>query len=256
MKTIGLFDSGVGGLTCLKTLIEQFPGHKYVYLGDTARLPYGTKSQETIKNYTLQNIETLKSLDVDVIISACHSASSAILLQKIRCEIPLFEVITPACKSVASLAGPVGIMATAATVKSDIYSKVIHQFSPQISVEQQACPLLVSLVETGWIDDPITNLVIQRYLKPLLDAHVESIILGCTHFPALIKQMTNVAGPKIKLIDPALLLAESLRPLLAEQSQLKPQIEAYLTDVSPHFLSLATQLIGGKLAEKLKIRQI
>lgn len=254
MKTVGLFDSGVGGLTCLKTLVKKYPGNKFVYLGDTARLPYGTKSQDTIKKYTLQNIETLKGFGVDMIISACHSASSAILLQNITTDIPLFEVITPACSQVAHKKESVGILATATTVNSAIYSTTIQIKNDKTLVTQQACPLLVSLVETGWIEDPITNLVIQRYLKPLLDQKVEAIVLGCTHFPALFKQIQNVVGPAVQLIDPAEALAESLNDLLTPTIHQETQIEAHLTDISPHFVSLANELIAGD--QPLQIQQI
>lgn len=236
---IGLFDSGIGGLTVLAQLHQTFPHIKYVYLGDTARLPYGTKSPETIRKYTEQNIDFLAKKGVTHIISACHSASSAVLQFQIQSRLPLLNVIEPSCLDAKkkSKNKKIGLLATQATVDAGQYQKLISQ---PFVLKSQAAPLLVPLVESGWLEDSITDQIITRYVGPLLNADIDTLILGCTHFPLLKKSIQKAVGPHVQLIDPAESLAELLRatPIIEGHG-----IDLFLTDTSPHFVKVAHQLL-------------
>ncbi len=248
---IGLFDSGIGGLTVLSSLKKSLPEESFIYLGDTARLPYGTKSPETIRRYTRQNIHFLKSQGVDVVVSACHSASSSILLYNITDDLPLFNVIEPSCIEAQkkSTTKKIGLMATQATVDGGQYKKRI---AAGYELFSQSCPLLVPLVESGWVDDPITEAVIKRYVAPLLEKNVDVIILGCTHFPILRPLIQKAVGSNIQLIDPGESLADLLkqRPITKNP---KTKLEIFLTDESPHFVRLAQTLLDDK---SIKITQV
>lgn len=250
---IGLFDSGVGGLTCLGPLIKKFPSSHFVYLGDTARLPYGTKSKETISHYALQNISFLKQHQVDLIVSACHSASTALIGHDSSDGTPIFEVISPACGSIVSEVKTVGLMATAATVASGAYDNALAKRHPHLKVFSQPCPLLVPLVETGWVDDPITNSVIKRYLAPLLAKAPEVLILGCTHFPVLKEAIQKLVPTGTYLLDPGEALARhielkygtryKLSTTITHRTDTAPALDFFLTDRSPHFVELARRLL-------------
>jgi glutamate racemase len=248
---IGLFDSGIGGLTVLASLKKAMPHESFIYLGDTARLPYGTKSPETIQRYTKQNIRFLKNQGVDTVVSACHSASSSILIYDIKDDIPLYNVIAPSCEEamLKSKSRKIGLLATQATVDGGQYHKLIPK---PYELYAQASPLLVPLVECGWIEDAITESVIARYVQPLLDKNVDVIILGCTHFPLLKKTIQKIAGPGVTLVDPG----DSLADLLKKSSTAKPPtslLHIFLTDQSPHFVRLAQNLLNDR---SLKITQV
>lgn len=248
---IGLFDSGIGGLTVLKSLLELLPNEDYIYLGDTARLPYGTKSQETIKRYTEQNIHFLESHGVDIVISACHSASSSILKYKITSKKPIFNVIEPSCLSAQEITKNkrIGLLATAATVNAGQYSELIT--SPYQLISQSA-PLLVPLVENNWINDDITRSIIERYITPFKHGSVDVVILGCTHYPLLAAEIQKALGPAIKLIDPGLCLAKKILSLYPNKTGQKT-IKIFLTDESPFFTHLAQNILK---MEHLTIHQV
>lgn len=246
---IGLFDSGIGGLTVLGSLQKLLPRQKYIYLGDTARLPYGTKSPETIRRYTQQNISFLKQKGVDVIVSACHSASSSILQFQITDPLPLLNVIEPSCREAMALSQTkkIGLLATQATVDGGQYTRLIQ--SPYQLIPQ-AAPLLVPLVECGWTDDSITEQVIERYLQPLRSEKVDVLILGCTHFPLLRKSIERL-WPDLKLVDPGDSLARQILSLSLPQQE--PSLSVFLTDNSPHFLRTAQRILPE---QKLAITQV
>jgi glutamate racemase len=248
---IGLFDSGIGGLTVLSSLKKALPKDSFIYLGDTARLPYGTKSPETIQRYTKQNIRFLKNQGVDVVVSACHSASSSILQYNIQDDIPLYNVIAPSCEEakLKTKSRKIGLLATQATVDGGQYHKLI---SAPYELYAQASPLLVPLVESGWIDDVITEAVIARYVQPLLDQKVDVIILGCTHFPLLKHMIQKIVGPGVSLVDPGDSLAELLKKSSMPVTTAEP-LKIFLTDQSPHFVRLAKNLLSDAT---LKITQV
>ncbi len=218
-RPIGFFDSGLGGLTVLKSIRKSFPHENLVYLGDTARLPYGTKSSETIRRYTEQSVRALLKSNVKAIIVACNSASTAILDAaapggtKLDSPVPIYNVIDPGSDValLASTSKRIGVLGTRATVQSNAYAKAIMTRDPSALVFQYPAPLLVPLVEEGWEDDPLTNLVIYRYVAPLLAQSIDTLILGCTHYPVLRAGFARVVGNGVKLVDSADAIGEILK---------------------------------------------
>jgi glutamate racemase len=248
-RPIGFFDSGLGGLTVLYSIRERFPSENFIYLGDTARLPYGTKSPETIRRYTEQCIRALLKFDVKAIVVACNSASTAILNSRgtereIDSPVPLYNVIEPGAEVAirTSTSKRIGVLGTRATVASNAYARAIEQREPNAIVFQQPAPLLVPLVEEGWESDPLTNLVIYRYLAPLMSQTIDTLILGCTHYPALREGIAKVAGSSIELVDSAMAIAQMLEKDFSQEEKLKihttdtsvkGRLTLYATDASP-----------------------
>lgn len=251
-RAIGLFDSGIGGLTVLRHLITAFPNESFVYLGDTARLPYGTKSPQTIERYLLQNVRYLETQNVKAVVVACNSASTVLLDRHPKFTIPVYNVIEPGAAAAlqASENRRIGVLGTRATVQAEAYIKALHALSPEAFVTQQACPLLVPLVEEGWEDDPLTNLVIYRYVNPLLQSGIDTLILGCTHYPALRGGIGRVAGPNITLIDSAAAVTSTIEAAF-QKGDLNPSasrdektpLRLLTTDSSPAFYEVAKRLM-------------
>ncbi len=241
---IGLFDSGVGGLTVLAKLKNRIPQARFTYLGDTARLPYGNKAPETLKKYTLENIDFLDTQNVDVIVIACHSASSVALdLKKSPLGTPIFNVIAPSCEQAQShsIAKKIGVLSTQATARSQVYPAVLQTLDEKLEVFSQECPLLVPLVEEGMIDDDVTRIMLNRYLKDILNKSVDTIILGCTHYPLLEEEIAKICGASITLIDPAESVAKKILDT-APPKETEKGLQVYLTDHAPHFISHAKKL--------------
>lgn len=257
-RPLGFFDSGLGGLTVLRTIRRAFPGENLVYLGDTARLPYGTKSSDTIRRYTDQSVKALQKFDVKAIVVACNSASTAILdsqlpgAKPLDSKIPIYNVIEPGADAAlrASSSKRIGVLATRATVSSGAYAKAIKALAPEAQVFQHPAPLLVPLVEEGWESDPLTNLVIYRYLAPLLAQSIDTLILGCTHYPALRDGIQKVTGQAITLVDSSDAIAAILDrdfksgKLQPSLSRTQAEISLYATDVSPAMDSTARRLMN------------
>ncbi len=209
-KSIGVFDSGIGGLTVYKALKEKMPNEKVVYLGDTARLPYGSKSKETIIRYSLENAEFLLTKDVKIIVIACNSSSSYAVeaLQK-KFNIPVLGVIEPGSEAAVKCTNKkVGVIGTSATIASGAYAKIIHEKSEDLEIISKDCPLFVPLVEEGWIDHSATRMIIKEYLEPLKKENIETLVLGCTHYPVLKDVINEVLGDSITLVDSAQTTAE------------------------------------------------
>ncbi len=249
MSLIGVFDSGIGGLTVLKSLAENFPGHDFIYLADTARLPYGTKSSQTIQSYLLKNIEFLKSHKVDFVVVACNSASTVLIQNELQFDLPVYNVIEPGAEAAlkSSSLKRIGVLGTRATVMSQAYLKTIQKTDDTAEVFQMAAPLLVPLVEEGWVDDPLTSMVVFRYTKPLLDQGIDTLILGCTHYPVLKSVFQKVAGNQISLVDSPHVLSEKLskaHPELKDKSEHKGLIRIYCTDLTPHLEQLIQYLVS------------
>ncbi|MDX9730696.1 MAG: glutamate racemase [Bdellovibrionales bacterium] len=214
-RPIGFFDSGIGGLTVLRTVRRRFPGENFIYLGDTARLPYGTKSPETIWRYTQQSISALRAFDVKAVVVACNSASTALLAgrsEATQSDIPIYNVIEPGAQAALAVSeeGRIGVLGTRATVLSNAYVNALLARRSDVTVFQQAAPLLVPLVEEGWEEDALTNLIIFRYLTPLLAQRIDTLILGCTHYPALRLGIERVVGSEIRLVDSSFAIADIL----------------------------------------------
>lgn len=244
---IGLFDSGVGGLTVLAALRRRLPHESYCYLGDTARLPYGTKSSGTIVRYSLQATEKLVERRIKLLVVACNTATAAALpeLRRAYAPLPVIGVVEPgaraACKAVSGKPGGVVIvMATESTIRGAAYTRAIQAIRPETAVTGVPCSLFVSLAEEGWMDGPIAEGIAERYLAPALrQAHPDCIVLGCTHFPPLAPAIAAVAGKGVPLIDSAATTAEAVEEELRRLNLLRP--EASLPKEDPrdrlHFLT-------------------
>lgn len=250
---IGVFDSGLGGLTVVKQLIQFLPNEKIVYFGDTARVPYGTKSAQTIIRYAREIMNILLAHEVKMIVVACNTAS-ALALEVLTKEfdLPVLGVISPGARKAAASTKnkKVGIIATSSTVKSGAYAAKIRGFNNRIQAFGQACPLFVPLVEEGWFEHDVTYRVAQEYLKPLKKAGVDTLILGCTHYPLLKNVVHSVMGPKVALVDSAEEVAAQVRQLLMEKgllrTQLSPARHTFLVSDEPqNFQRLALRFLGG-----------
>lgn len=254
---IGVFDSGVGGLTVAKEIMNQLPNEKIIYFGDTARVPYGSKSKETVTAYSRQIVRFLLSKGVKAIVIACNTAS-AFALETIRYEIPvpIIGVVKPGAKT-ASLTTKnhrVGVIGTEGTIKSGIYSEFLHEISPEVEVFGQACPLFVPLVEEGWANDPLTEEVVRRYLAGLLDKDIDTIVLGCTHYPLLRKVIGKVAGPDITLVNPAYESARELKRVLeteglVNEEKIVPKHHFFVSDGAEKFREFANSILPCEIIE-------
>ena len=217
---IGVFDSGVGGLTVAREIMRQIPDERIVYFGDTARVPYGSKSPNTIIRYSRQIIRFLRTKNVKAIVVACNTAS-AFALETIKPEldIPIIGVVKPGAKVAAQTTqnGKIGVIGTEGTIRSEIYTKTIHRENKDAQVMGRACPLFVPLVEEGWIKDPVTVAVAERYLQPFKESDIDTLILGCTHYPLLRSTVREIMGEGVNLVNPAYETAVELRRLLSEQ---------------------------------------
>ncbi|MEM9290746.1 MAG: glutamate racemase [Acidobacteriota bacterium] len=210
-RPIGVFDSGIGGLTVVAALRARLPAESVLYLGDTARLPYGTKSPQTVQRYTGRNLDFLVERGVKAAVVACNTAS-ALALPQLRPKVPTWGVVEPGAiaADTASVSGRIGVLGTESTIASGAYAEAIHARRPEAVVVSKACPLFVPLVEEGWWQDEITEQVARRYLEPLKEQSVDTVVLGCTHYPLLVPVLRNILGPGVALVDSAAVIAEHL----------------------------------------------
>ncbi len=251
---IGVFDSGVGGLTVAREIMRQIPNERIVYFGDTARVPYGSKSQDTIIRYSRQIIRFLKTKGVKAIVVACNTAS-AYALETIRPEldIPIIGVVKPGAKVAAQTTknGKIGVIGTEGTVKSGIYTEMIHKENSRAEVMGKACPLFVPLVEEGWMKDPVTETVARRYLKPFQESDIDTLILGCTHYPLLRSMVGQIMGEAVHLVNPAYETAVELKQLLEEQKiandgnhgEGEKKYQFYVSDAAEKFMQFANSIL-------------
>ncbi len=214
---IGVFDSGVGGLTVAREIMRQIPDERIVYFGDTARVPYGSKSQDTIISFSRQIVRFLKTKDVKAVVVACNTASAlALETIKPKLDIPIIGVVIPGAKVAAQSTRnkKVGVIATESTIESGLYTKVITEQDPEVKVYGLACPLFVPLVEEGWLKDPVTVEVAKRYLAPLMETGIDTLVMGCTHYPLLRGTLREILGEGVTLVNPAYETARELKNLL------------------------------------------
>ena len=258
---IGVFDSGVGGLTVLQALRELMPGEDYLYLGDTARLPYGTKSPATVQRYAVNAARHLVDGGIKLLVVACNTASSYALAEvAAACPVPVVGVVDPGVQAaLASGARRIGVIGTEGTVRSEAYQRALRKADPAVEVEATACPLFVPLAEEGWGDHPVTDRVAEIYLGPLLDRGVEAIILGCTHYPLLRPSLQRVVGESVRLVDSATAVAATV---VAEHGGMmhtwagaEGDVHLRLTDASDRFLRI-TRTILGRGPEHLEVVDI
>lgn len=237
---IGVFDSGVGGLTVVREIMRQIPKERIVYFGDTARVPYGSKSKETVTRYSEQIVRFLETQQVKAIVIACNTAS-AYALEKIekQVKIPMLGVVKPGAKTAAEVTvnGKIGVIATEGTIQSKIYGKYIEQLKKEVQVIGKACPLFVPLVEEGLLEDPVTDEIAQRYLSVLIDSGIDTLILGCTHYPLIRRTIQKVMGDQVRLVNPAYETALELKRLLEQQNLLQDEKPVLGTNQYQFFVS-------------------
>lgn len=251
MRSIGVFDSGIGGLTVLRSLAEKFPHENFIYLGDTARLPYGSKSPATIANYTKQNLSWLAKQNCKALVIACNSASSHFHEKEFQ-GLPVLTVIEPGCQKALQVSSSkvIGVLGTRATILSQSYKTMLNHLDPSAVVFSQACPLFVPLAEEGWDQDPITNLIVYRYVQALKNnpgtENMDTVILGCTHYPLLKGSIQKALGPSIHLIESGEIISETLLKTIKNDivSQGSREISIVTTDESDHFQKLALQFLN------------
>ncbi len=248
---IGVFDSGVGGLTVAREIMRQLPNEDLVYFGDTARVPYGSKSKKTVLKYSRQIVRFLRTKDVKAIVVACNTAS-ALALDEIaeEIDIPIIGVVKPGAKMAVETTktGNIGVIGTESTIKSGIYNEYIRELNPEITVVSKACPLFVPLVEEGLIEDRVTDDIVSRYLHEMKEYRVDSLVLGCTHYPLIRNTIKRFVGDSVRLVNPAFETAKSLKELLTEQGILnmdkhKPEYEYYVSDGVDKFISFADNVL-------------
>jgi glutamate racemase len=253
---IGIFDSGIGGLTVLRTLMEKLPGYDFVYFGDIARVPYGSKSRATIVQYTLQNIDFLVHKGAKIIVMACNTASSIATENVVkRFDMPIFDVISPAAEEVLKMSKTfrIGVIGTRATVKSGIYEKKIKALNPAANVYSVPCPLLVPLVEEGWLKKPETTMIIKKYLHPLKVRQIDTLILGCTHYPLLKKIIQNKIGKRVNLIDSSLTVAGKVKDFIEKHTSIdhllakKGVTRFFVSDLTPQYEATANQILKSNV---------
>jgi len=253
---IGIFDSGVGGLTVVKSIIEQIPGYSIIYFGDTARTPYGTKSHETVVRYTLKAADFLMDKGAQVIVMACNTASSvAFESVKKRYDLPVFEVISPAVDlSIEKTRNNhIGVIGTRATINSCVYEQKIKKSSPPAKVYSYPCPLLVPLVEEGWFNKPETRMIVKKYLQPLKVRQIDTLILGCTHYPLLTKIIQRKMGKQVNIIDSSLAVAKEVKQFLAAHPGLDNKMDKkgdeifFVSDITPQFEKTANMILRKKI---------
>lgn len=268
-RPIGVFDSGLGGLTVARELFHLMPRERIIYLGDTARCPYGGRSDETIKTFATQDAHFLASMDIKMLIVACNTASS-VALEHIREnieEIPVIGVVLPGCKAAVTRTAKrkIGVIGTAATIRTNSYAKGIKNLDPSIKVYSKECPLFVPLVEEGLVNSDITQMVAQYYLYELVDIGIDCLILGCTHYPLLMEVIQGTVSSRIELLDSAMWTAKEAQNIIIALDAQSPgeinglaQSHFYITDYTPNFERNAARFLGSEIhnVEQIQLEQL
>ncbi|MDP2736848.1 MAG: glutamate racemase [bacterium] len=261
---IGVFDSGFGGLTVLKEFLKVLPNYNYIYLGDNARSPYGNKSDEVIYNYTSQALDFLFKAGCELVIIACHTASAKALRQIQQEYLPakypdkrVLGVVVPIVEEAVKLSRyhKLGVIGTTATISSGVYKKELEKLRNDLEIYEQACPLLVPLVEEGWTGKPEARMILKKYLRPLKVKDIDTLILGCTHYPLMIKDIKRIMGKNVKIIDPAMATAEKLVDYLKRHEEIEKKLGKnnrlvfYTTDDAGKFKELGRKFLGREIWE-------
>jgi glutamate racemase len=260
-QAIGIFDSGVGGLTVLREMFKVIPQEDTIYFGDTARVPYGTKSPETVVRYANEITAFLVKRDIKLLVIACNTVSAVALngLKK-QLPIPVIGVIEPGAKRAVevSRSGKIGVIGTAGTIKSSAYTRAIKRLAPDAEVLTKACPLFVPLAEEGWTDNQVARLTAQTYLQELKDAGIDTLVLGCTHYPLLKQVIAEVMGPDVMLVDSAEETARTVAQVLTRKNILRPAAEKgnhhyYVSDIPAGFIRVGNRFLGGRLGDVYQV---
>ncbi|HET7583278.1 MAG TPA: glutamate racemase [Gemmatimonadaceae bacterium] len=252
---IGVFDSGIGGLTVVRALVHELPREGIVYFGDTARVPYGPKSPDTVRRYSREITQLLLARGVKLIVVACNTATAhALTALRDELPVPVVGVVQPGARAAvrASTSGRIGVIGTAGTVASGAYERAIREGAPDATVISQACPLFVPLVEEGWLDGPAVELIAREYLAPLRERTVDALVLGCTHYPLLAPVVARAMGPGVALIDSAVETARETervlhRHALATTESEQPEHAFLVSDDPERFLALGQRFLGSAL---------
>jgi len=260
---IGVFDSGFGGLTILKAFIDKLPEYDFIYLGDNARTPYGNKSLNVIYEYTRQAVDFLFRCGSRLIILACNTASAKALRMIQQKWLPLhypdrrvLGVVIPLAEMAVEISryGRIGVIGTRATIESKVYEQELHKLEPKLRLYGQSCPLLVSLVEENWVGKPETTMILKKYLRPLKSKNIDTLILGCTHYPFLKKDIERIMGRSCSVLDAPGIVANKLvdylqrHPELEEKLERKRQLAFYTTDDAERFKDFGEQFLGQKIS--------
>ena len=262
-RPIGVFDSGIGGLTVAKALLDLLPNEKILYLGDTARVPYGGKSAETVQRYAVELADILIADKAKALVVACNTVSSVAIPQlRKHVDVPVIGVIEPgACAAVAATrARHIGVIGTRATIRSGAYENALRALDVDLRVISLACPLLVPLIEEGLLEDELTDQAITRYLEPMLRDGIDTLVLGCTHYPLLAPAMARLLGDNVRLVDSAVNCARAVQELLDQQTLRAPPqnsggLEVSLTDAPDHFLRVAREALQLDIGE-IQLREV
>lgn len=260
---IGVFDSGIGGLTVAREIMRQMPKERMVYFGDTARVPYGNKSQETVIRFSKQIIRFLRTQDVKAIVIACNTATACALetVEK-NLDIPIIGVVHAGAKAAvdATQNGKIGIIGTEATIRSGIYTEIMYEMNPAIEVTGKPCPLFVPLVEEGLLHDSVTDEIASRYLTSLKGKYIDTLVMGCTHYPLLQSTLKRVMGDDVSLINPAYETALELKALLEKkeltcfpENRKGEQYQFFVSDMAEKFTDFATSILPHDVKETRKI---
>lgn len=258
-RPIGIFDSGLGGLTCVKKVMELLPGEDIIYFGDTGRVPYGSRSSDTILKYTRQDIRFLQTFDIKFIIIACGTASSA-ALPRIQQEFgqEIVGVLNPACRRAAAVTrnGKIGVIGTKGTIRSGKYPQTIQELDPALKVYSAACPMFVPLVENGYAQGEVARLVAKEYLDPMKEAGVDTLILGCTHYPLLTDTIRQMMGDEVTFVDAGAETAVYAKERLCETGLLSSRSQGtchyYVSDAVEGFTDLAGLFLDKKIEGSVK----
>lgn len=261
-SAIGVFDSGIGGLTVLHKIIETLPNENTVYLGDTARAPYGTKSVETVRRYSFENAGFLLEKDVKLVIVACNT-STAIALMRLRdgLSIPVVGVIDPGVRGAikSTRNKKIGVIGTEATIQSGAYTRALKESDPLIEVYSRACPLFVPLVEEGWTDNEVAEMTVKAYLGSLKQSGIDTLILGCTHYPLLKKAIRNFLGNGVRLVDSAEETAREVESVLKKGALIRKSGKGihsfFVTDAPDRFIKVGRRFLGEKVESAVRIER-
>lgn len=261
-RPIGVFDSGIGGLTVLRALVNAMPSEEFIYLGDTARLPYGTKSNEVIKRYSRENSEFLLARGIKLLVVACNT-SSAVALEHIAgaTMIPVVGVIEPGARAVvrATRSGKIGVIGTEATIASGAYTRTIQRLRPDAEIYTRACPLLVPLAEEGWVDNEVAERTVEFYLESLKRSGIDTLLLGCTHYPLLLRMFERVLGRGVRVVDSALSTAEAVRAQLAALGLARGRgvgrQSFFVTESPDRFIRVGRSFFGPEVESAVRIER-
>jgi glutamate racemase len=261
-RAIGVFDSGIGGLTVLKELVEALPAEDFIYLGDTARLPYGTKSSQVIIRYSRENTEFLLAKGIKLLVIACNTSSAVALTEVARDTIvPVIGVIEPGARAAVAMSrnGKIGVIGTEATIASGAYTRAIQQLRPGVEIYTRPCPLLVPLIEEGWTDNDIAAGTVSHYLESLKASGIDTLLLGCTHYPLMRDLFRRLLGPGVRIIDSATATAAAVSERLAELRLARPHgmgtQSFFVTETPDRFVRVGRRFLGPQVESAVRIER-